>query len=74
MTLVLDFDVVVKAFATEFAFVGDSYVNYYLAGTSIVGAAFTSSEGTRGVGRITRGYVDTMSIAVAQRAERRSLR
>jgi len=74
LTLFLDFDVVTKAFDTEFAFVGDSYVSYYLAGTSIVGVAFTSSEGTRGVGRITRGFVDTMSIVVAQRVERRSLR
>ena len=74
LTLFLDFDVVVKAFDTKFAFVGDSYVSYYLAGTSIVGVAFASSEGTRGVGRITRGYVDTMSIVVAQRVERRSLR
>lgn len=74
LTLFLDFDVVTKAFDTEFAFVGDSYVSYYLAGTSIVGVAFTSSEGSRGVGRITRGFVDTMSIVVAQRVERRSLR
>lgn len=74
LTLFLDFDVVVKALDTKFAFVGDSYVNYYLAGTSIVGVAFASSEGSRGVGRITRGYVDTMSIVVAQRVERRSLR
>lgn len=74
LTLFLDFDLVVKAFDTKFAFVGDSYVSYYLAGTSIVGVAFASSEGTRGVGRITRGYVDTMSIVVAQRVERRSLR
>ncbi|MFM7598511.1 MAG: hypothetical protein ACKO70_09115 [Actinomycetota bacterium] len=74
LTLFLDFDIVVKAFDTKFAFVGDSYVTYYLAGTSIVGVAFTSSEGTRGVGRVTRGFVDTMSIVVAQRVERRSLR
>lgn len=74
LTLFLDYDVVTKAFDTEFAFVGDSYVSYYLAGTSIVGVYFTSGEGTRGVGRITRGFVDTMSIVVAQRVERRSLR
>jgi len=74
LTLFLDFDIVVKAFDTKFAFVGDSYVTYYLAGTSIVGVAFTSSEGTRGVGRVTRGFVDTMSIVIAQRVERRSLR
>ena len=74
LTLFLDFDVVTKAFDTEFAFVGDSYVSYYLAGKSIVGVAFTSSEGTRGVGRVTRGFVDTMSIVIAQRVERRSLR
>lgn len=74
LTLFLDFDIVTKAFDTKFAFVGDSYVTYYLAGTSIVGVAFTSSEGTRGVGRVTRGFVDTMSIVIAQRVERRSLR
>lgn len=74
LTLFLDFDVVIDAFDTEFAYVGDSYVSYYLAGTSIVGVYFTSGEGTRGVGRITRGFVDTMSIVVAQRVERRSLR
>lgn len=74
LTLFLDFDIVVDAFDTEFAFVGDSYVTYYLAGTSIVGVAFTSTEGSRGVGRVTRGFVDTMSIVVAQRVERRSLR
>lgn len=74
LTLFLDYDVVVDAFDTEFAFVGDSYVSYYLAGTSIVGVAFSSGEGSRGVGRITREFVDTMSIVVAQRVERRSLR
>ncbi|MFM8529723.1 MAG: hypothetical protein ACKOD2_08630 [Ilumatobacteraceae bacterium] len=74
LTLSLDFDAVTNAFDSEFAFVGDSYVSYYLAGTSIVGVAFTSSEGSRGVGRITRGFVDTMSIVIAQRVERRSLR
>lgn len=74
LTLFLDYDVVVDAFDTEFAFVGDSYVSYYLAGTSIVGVAFSSGEGSRGVGRITREFVDTMSIVIAQRVERRSLR
>ena len=74
LTLFLDFDIVIDAFDTEFAFVGDSYVSYYLAGTSIVGVAFSSGEGTRGVGRVTRGFVDTMSIVIAQRLERRSLR
>lgn len=74
LTLFLDYDVVIDAFDTEFAFVGDSYVSYYLAGTSIVGVAFSSGEGSRGVGRITREFVDTMSIVVAQRVERRSLR
>lgn len=74
LTLFLDFDIVTNAFDSEFAFVGDSYVSYYLAGTSIVGVSFTSTEGTRGVGRVTRGFVDTMSIVIAQRVERRSLR
>jgi hypothetical protein len=74
LTLFLDYDFVIEAFDTEFAFVGDSYVSYYLAGTSIVGVAFSSGEGSRGVGRITREFVDTMSIVVAQRVERRSLR
>jgi hypothetical protein len=74
LTLFLDYDAVIEAFDTEFAFVGDSYVSYYLAGTSIVGVAFSSGEGTRGVGRVTRGFVDTMSIVIAQRLERRSLR
>ncbi len=74
LTLFLDYDIVIDAFDTEFAFVGDSYVSYYLAGTSIVGVGFSSGEGSWGVGRITRGFVDTMSIVVAQRVERRSLR
>jgi hypothetical protein len=74
LTLFLDYDGVVEAFDTEFAWFGDSYVSYYLAGTSIVGVAFSSGEGTRGVGRVTRGFVDTMSIVIAQRLERRSLR
>jgi hypothetical protein len=74
LTLFLDYDVVIDAFDTEFAFVGDSYVSYHLAGTSIVGVGFSSGEGSRGVGRVTRGFVDTMSIVVAQRVERRSLR
>ena len=74
LTLFLDYDAVIEALDTEFAFVGDSYVSYYLAGTSIVGVAFSSGEGTRGVGRVTRGFVDTMSIVIAQRVERRSLR
>ena len=74
LTLFLDYDGVVEAFDTEFAWFGDSYVSYYLAGTSIVGVVFSSGEGTRGVGRVTRGFVDTMSIVIAQRLERRSLR
>ena len=73
LTLLYDFDLVVDAFDTEFAFVGDSYVSYYLAGTSITGVGFSSGEGTRGVGRVTRGFVDTMSIVIAQRVERRTL-
>lgn len=74
LTFFYDFDIAVNAFDTDFSFVGDSYVGYYLAGTSIVGVAFSSGEGTRGVGRVTRGFVDTMSIVIAQRLERRSLR
>lgn len=74
LTFFYDFDIVVNAFDTDFSFVGDSYVSYYLAGTSIAAVAFSSGEGTRGVGRVTRGFVDTMSIAIAQRVERRSLR
>ncbi|MGA0092148.1 MAG: hypothetical protein ACO3JT_07430 [Candidatus Nanopelagicales bacterium] len=74
LTFFYDFDIAVNAFDTDFSFVGDSYVGYYLAGTSIVCVAFSSGEGTRGVGRVTRGFVDTMSIVIAQRLERRSLR
>lgn len=74
LTLFYDYDVVIDAFDTEFAFVGDSYVSYYLAGTSITSVWFSSGEGSRGIGRVTRGFVDTMSIVVAQRVERRSLR
>ena len=73
VTLFVDLDVVIDAFDEEFAIRGDMYVSYYLAGTSIVSVAFSSSEGTRGVGRITRGFVDTMSIVIAQRVDRRSL-
>jgi len=74
LTLFYDFDVSVDFFDAEFSMVGDSYVGYYLAGTSIVGVAFLSGEGSRGIGRVTRGFVDTMSIVIAQRLERRSLR
>jgi hypothetical protein len=36
---------------------------------------FASINGDfRGVGRVSRGFVDTMSIVIAQRVERRSLR
>lgn len=73
LTFFYDFNVVIDAFGSKFAFVGDSYVSYYLAGTSITSVGFGSGTGTRGVGRVTRGFVDTMSIVVAQRVERRSL-
>jgi len=44
LTLFLDYDGVVEAFDTEFAWFGDSYVSYYLAGTSIVGVAFSGID------------------------------
>ena len=74
LTFFYDFNVAIDAFDEKFSIVGDTYVGYYLAGTSIVAVAFISGEGTRGIGRVTRGFVDTMSIVLAQRVERRSLR
>lgn len=54
---------------------GDTISHYYLAGTSIVQVTHQTVNGdSRGVGRVTRGFVETMAIVVAQRVERRSSR
>ena len=54
---------------------GDAFSHYYLAGTSIVQVRHENVDGdSRGVGRVTRGFVESMAIVVAQRVERRSSR
>jgi hypothetical protein len=61
-----DFDLVIMA---------DVYAHYYLAGTSVVRIQFTNVNGdSRGVGRVSEGFVQTMAIVVAQRVESRSSR
>jgi hypothetical protein len=61
-----NFDLVVK---------GDVFAHYYLAGTSVVRIQFTNVNGdSRGVGRVSEGFVQTMAIVLAQRVERRSSR
>lgn len=73
ITILVDFDLV-YAFDTEFALIGHAYTTYYLAGMSIISVTFGSDDGvSRGVGRVSRGFVDTMSIVIAQRVERRTL-
>jgi hypothetical protein len=59
----------------DLAVLGDVYAHYYLAGTSIVRVQFTNVNGdSRGVGRVTQGFVQTMAIVIAQRVERHSSR
>ena len=54
---------------------GDVYAHYYLAGTSVVRLLFTNVNGdSRGIGRVSEGFVQTMAIVLAQRVERRSSR
>jgi hypothetical protein len=60
------FDLVIK---------GDIYAHYYLAGTSVVRMLFTNVNGdSRGVGRVSEGFIRTMAIVLAQRVETRSSR
>ncbi len=75
ITLFQDVDLDVNASDVEVAIIGDQYASYYLAGMSIIRVEFASINGDfRGVGRVSRGFVDTMSIVIAQRVERRTLR
>ena len=70
-------DVTVNFEAQDFdlGIIGDQYANYYLAGTSIIRVEFANINGDfRGIGRVSRGFVETMAIVVAQRVERRSSR
>ena len=61
-----DFDLVIR---------GDIYAHYYLAGASVVRIQFTNVNGdSRGVGRVSEGFVRTMAIVLAQRVETRSSR
>jgi hypothetical protein len=61
-----DFDLAIK---------GDVYAHYDLAGSSVVRVQFTNVNGdSRGVGRVSEGFVQTMAIVLAQRVERRSSR
>jgi hypothetical protein len=57
------------------SYTADALAHYYLAGTSIVQVEHQTVNGdSRGVGRVTRGFVETMAIVVAQRVEQRSSR
>lgn len=54
---------------------GDVYAHYYLAGTSVVRLLFTNVNGdSRGIGRVSEGFVRTMAIVLAQRVDQRSSR
>jgi hypothetical protein len=70
-----DFTVDLDFLGANWSIVADAYANYYLAGTSIVAVRFVNFNGrTLGIGRVAQGFVQSMSIAVAQRIERRSSR
>lgn len=54
---------------------GDGAYTMYLSGTSIVAVTLVNFNGEfRGIGRVSRNFVDTTAIVVAQRVQRRSLR
>jgi hypothetical protein len=54
---------------------GDIHAHYYIAGTSVVRVLFTNVDGdSRGIGRVSEGFVQTMAIVLAQRVERHSSR
>lgn len=75
ITLFQDVELDVNASELEIAIIGDQYASYYLAGMSIIRVEFASINGDfRGIGRVSRGFVDTMSIVIAQRVERRTSR
>lgn len=75
ITLFQDVDLDVEAGDIEVALIGDQYASYYLAGMSIIRVEYANINGLyRGIGRVNSGFVDTFSIVVAQRVERRSLR
>ncbi len=75
IALFQDVDLAVNAADLEIAIIGDQYSHYYLAGTSIIRVEFANINGDfRGIGRVSRGFVQTMAIVVAQRVERRSTR
>lgn len=70
-----DVSVEIEASDFDLGIIGDQYANYYLAGTSIVRVEFANINGqSRGIGRVVRGFVQSMAIVVAQRVERRSSR
>lgn len=59
----------------DLALKGDVYAHYYLAGTSIVRVQFMNVNGdSRGIGRVSEGFVRNMAIVLAQRVERHSSR
>jgi hypothetical protein len=59
----------------DLAIKGDVYAHYYLAGTSVVRVQFMNVNGdSRGIGRVSEGFVRTMAIVLAQRVERHSAR
>ena len=60
---------------TNVSFGWDTYANFYLAGTSIVKVQHeVVRSGSSGMGRVSRGFVQSMAIVVAQRVERHSSR
>ena len=61
--------------AQDMTSTGNTYAHFYLAGTSIVKVQHLTFNGdARTVGRVTRGFVQSMAIVVAQRVEQRSSR
>jgi hypothetical protein len=74
-TLFQDVDLGVNAADLEIIIIGDQYSSYYLAGTAVIRVEVANINGDfRGLGRVTRGFVDTMAIRIAQRVQQRSLR
>ncbi len=75
LEILTDVTVAIEAPDLDLGIIGDQYANYYLAGTSIVRVEFANINGqSRGVGRVVQGFVQSMSMVVAQRVERRSSR
>jgi len=75
LSLFQDVSLDVNAADLEIALIGDQYSNYYLAGMSIIRVEIANINGDfRGIGRVSRGFVDSMAIVVAQRVQQRTTR